>query len=782
MRVRWLRLQNFGSYRKCELELPMGLTGAIGRNGSGKTTLFEAIAWALYGEGRSESGEIRSAYAAEGEPCEVEVHFDVSGQAYQLVRRLRKRGKSWLTEAHLRWNGGEVEGARPVTDQVRRILGMDQRVFFTSVFSRQKEVDALAGIQPRERERHFLTMLGIDRIDKAVERIRAEAAAKENHIEGLRWTQKDPAQLQRERDELNLRLRRVQEQVAERERIKEVAEKAVNDQQKKVEMLRAQERDHSALSSRAEVLAQQIRNLSDTIVRGQKELTRCKEAAGRLESLKPQVVELRAAKKELERLRPLREKHQHRMKLLRDLEGIRNKLKAMGPVEREFSAAAEQIRTLEAQVEETRTAVSRLEKDISRLEERVQAASGEIVKLQKKRAQIDKLGPNSPCPTCTRPLASEFGTVVRHLDEELAVLEARRDEDARRAQGLGAELEGARERLRSQSNELQRRRRELNSMNELIGRCRELTRQAEETERQIAEIGAVEFDEAAFVRIEGHVRELEPVESAAARLEAEAQRTAAVQEEIDRAAREEQRAKDELTQLRRELAKIGFEPEALRREEEQLGRMNSELRQHMTALAALQRDLGQCERELKAKEEELEEQRAVARQIEALRREVEELRVLEALMQRFRKDLTERIRPQISMRASRLLQRITGGQYAQIQIEADYMIRCYDANAARKLSWFSGGESDLINLCLRVAISEIAAERGGGRLNLLVLDEVFGSQDRKRRDEILRALKELSKDFQQILVITHDEELKNHLENVIEVTRPPGAPSHATLV
>lgn len=782
MRVRLLRLRNFGSYRECALEFPMGITGAIGRNGSGKTTLFEAIAWALYGEGRSESAEIRSAYADDSEPCEVELHFDVSGQAYELVRRLRKRGKVWQAEALLRWSGGVVEGAKPVTEQVRRILGMDQRVFFKSVFSRQKEVDALAGIQPKERERHFLTMLGIDRIEKAEKQIRAEGAAKESQIDGLRRIKKDRGQLQRERDELDYKLRRTQERIAEQERFVTVATEAVAQQEERVQALRRQERAHSARANKKELLTQRLEQLSKTIVRRQADLLECKNAAGRLESLKPLRVELAAAKKELERLRPLRDKHQQRAKLLRDLDAVRKKLQAMGPVESRFAAASEEVRRLEERVEETRAAVAALSGSISELTARAELTGADIEKLRQRRTQIDSLGDKGPCPTCTRPLGQEFGTVMSHLTEEMEALEARRDEDARKAQGLRAELAGAQELLQRQSEELKGARDTLASLNVQAGRYRELQQQTEESERQIAEIGAVEFDEKAYVHAERRVQELEHVESEAARLEAQALRTAAVQEEIDRAVEEERQTKDELAEVERELEKFGFEPEELQREEKQLRRMGDELKQRFDALGTTRKELGQCEAELKAKEKELEDERATAQAIEALQREVAELRVLEALMQRFRKEMTERIRPQISMRASHLLQRITGGLYAQIEIEADYMIRCYDASAARKLSWFSGGESDLINLCLRVAISEIVAERGGGRLNLLVLDEVFGSQDKKRRDEILRALKELSKDFQQILVITHDEELKNHLENVIEVTRPPGGPSHAALV
>src|SRR5438552_6046704 len=44
----------------------------------------------------------------------------------------------------------------------------------------------------------------------------------------------------------------------------------------------------------------------------------------------------------------------------------------------------------------------------------------------------------------------------------------------------------------------------------------------------------------------------------------------------------------------------------------------------------------------------------------------------------------------------------------------------------------SGGEEDLANLVLRLAISQMIAERAGQNFSLLILDEVFGSLDEAR--------------------------------------------------
>jgi exonuclease SbcC len=87
------------------------------------------------------------------------------------------------------------------------------------------------------------------------------------------------------------------------------------------------------------------------------------------------------------------------------------------------------------------------------------------------------------------------------------------------------------------------------------------------------------------------------------------------------------------------------------------------------------------------------------------------------------------------------------------------------------LKRFSGGEEDLANLCLRIAISRMVGDRAGGDTSsMLVLDEVFGSQDAERRERILGALQHLQGVFQQVLLITHLEDVHERVPFMLRVT------------
>jgi exonuclease SbcC len=81
----------------------------------------------------------------------------------------------------------------------------------------------------------------------------------------------------------------------------------------------------------------------------------------------------------------------------------------------------------------------------------------------------------------------------------------------------------------------------------------------------------------------------------------------------------------------------------------------------------------------------------------------------------------------------------------------------------------SGGEEDIANLVLRLAISQMIADRAGQAFSLLVLDEVFGSLDDVRRQNVLALLRGLHDRFEQVIVITHIEGVRDGLDRVISV-------------
>jgi len=141
------------------------------------------------------------------------------------------------------------------------------------------------------------------------------------------------------------------------------------------------------------------------------------------------------------------------------------------------------------------------------------------------------------------------------------------------------------------------------------------------------------------------------------------------------------------------------------------------------------------------------------------------------VLDKFKNYMIGRIAPTLTQFASEMFRELTDGRYNTLEVDNDYNVLIYDTGEAFPLSRFSGGEEDLANLCLRLAISQIISiQSGTGGPNFVILDEIFGSQDLYRKRSLLQALNNLTTKFRQIFLITHVEEVKDFIGFNIHVT------------
>ena len=118
--------------------------------------------------------------------------------------------------------------------------------------------------------------------------------------------------------------------------------------------------------------------------------------------------------------------------------------------------------------------------------------------------------------------------------------------------------------------------------------------------------------------------------------------------------------------------------------------------------------------------------------------------------------------------ASTLLRDLTAGRYPDLELDEQYVPQIVEDGEVKPV--ISGGEEDVVNLALRLAISQMIAERAGQPLSLLVLDEVFGSLDEERRSGVLDLLRGLADRFPQVILITHVEGMHDVFDRVIRMS------------
>ncbi len=92
-----------------------------------------------------------------------------------------------MPKASLVINGNQItSNADEVSGVIEARIGMDYQSFFTSVFARQKELNALSIMKAAERKKLVLRMLGIERIENSIQAIRVDKRGKEKRIEGIK--------------------------------------------------------------------------------------------------------------------------------------------------------------------------------------------------------------------------------------------------------------------------------------------------------------------------------------------------------------------------------------------------------------------------------------------------------------------------------------------------------------------------------------------------------------------------------------------------------------------
>jgi exonuclease SbcC len=125
------------------------------------------------------------------------------------------------------------------------------------------------------------------------------------------------------------------------------------------------------------------------------------------------------------------------------------------------------------------------------------------------------------------------------------------------------------------------------------------------------------------------------------------------------------------------------------------------------------------------------------------------------------------MRPELSELASAFLAELTDARYTELELDDKYRIVVLEEGVPKPV--ISGGEEDLANLVLRLAISQMIAERAGQPFSLLVLDEIFGSLDDTRRQNVVALLRGLQDRFEQVILITHVDDVRDGLDQVLEV-------------
>lgn len=511
----------------------------------------------------------------------------------------------------------------------------------------------------------------------------------------------------------------------------------------------------------------------------------------------------------------LREEQKHLLEMQAEFE---DSGPASVALETELEAEKEQMAALETRlIDLTKTE----ERHAQLLSERSDVLA-ENLRLKERMQEIksnielwDKADEKAGCPLCGQPLTQDHR---EKLLEQMAASGKDLGDQYRQNSRLLQANESEGELLKSQINDLKKAQAELNALQRSVGQKDQRVAEYRARLEKWTAQGKIRLEE--LGQVLGKEEFSMPVRVQLQQVDASIQKLGYQADEHERSRAQEREARV-VEEAYRNLAKAGVVVEALRREVATLqqtrqdlqGEISSETEQRepierwveeqsakMPDMNALESEL----QELRQRENSLRQQVGAAqqmvdvlarqrtRQVEineemlSIQNKIVDLRALEIA---FGKDgipalLIEQALPEIEMQANDLLERLSDGRMSvSFATEREYKdkkrddkkqtldIIISDTTGQREYELFSGGEAFRINFAIRLALSRVLARRAGARLQTLVIDEGFGSQDAEGRQRLIEAINLVRQDFACILVITHLEELKDTFPSRIEVQK-----------
>ena len=485
----------------------------------------------------------------------------------------------------------------------------------------------------------------------------------------------------------------------------------------------------------------------------------------------------------------------------------------------QLTSAREKMETAKARLgtrEELENAIRQLQADQAEAKAENPRLRDEMLELKDRIDQL-KVTEGAECPLCGQPLSGDDRQrLVGSLSEKGTT--------------LGDRFRDNKQLLENFEGELQKMGSQLADLKGVEAELRETTREVDQLESQLsaqkeavkiwevrgaprlAEINRLLTEETFASEARAKLQEID-VELAALGYDLEAHEQLRKSEQAGRQAEADLRA---LEQARAALAPIEREIDGLetqlQEQDTELGRLTKAYDEAAAQFAAAEAGLPDASEaetnlhDIQEKENLLRLEVGAARQkvnvLDTLKErlvglseereaQTQSIADLKTLERAFGKDgipalLIEQALPEIQETANDLLSRLSNGRMSfRFETQREYKSNkredlretldmvISDSLGERDYEMFSGGEAFRVNFAIRLALSKVLARRAGARLQTLVIDEGFGSQDAEGRQRLVEAINLVQDDFEKILVITHLEELKDVFPTRIEVEKTP---------
>jgi len=763
----------------------------VGRNGAGKSSVFEAVLLCLFGDIKLDKDFFRSSWATSKDPVVLHLEFEVKGKRYKIIREYRGKALAHQAQLYDQVQKSLAAGAKPVTEAVTELLGMDKDSFTRSIFSGQKELGEISNTKGEERRKMIRKMVGLDKLDKIQNIIREDRNKNKQQIKGQEQLLYEDAEIkafEKELKEHNKELLKLEKKEAKTKKEFDEKQKRYLAAQKAFEQQNEQYKQHHALILDFNKFESHIENFTAQANTYTARIAELKELEKALKKETPKIKAFEKQKAELKKLETQKTAFEQIAAVNKNKEllgerltasnhkisNLEKEIKAVGEIKKTLSTISETIQSEQVKIEIE-------EKNIAKLNKQLGAIQGKIADRNNSIQNITKLGKEAECPTCFQPLLASFDQTIARLQSDIVQYEAKELSDLNMSIKLATKnlevLKASNSKNTAEENKLKTSLQLLDAKQKELNNHKadqeSMIKQIAEFDQHIKSLGKVNFNPKNYQSLREEIQAFEQTNIKYHSQLDDVAKTPILEEKnqtlLERIKRGQATVKDQQIKIKT----LGFKEkqyEAAMSKQQTLEKerdaIHEVLATNKEAVYGLKTTIQEVDNKIKHNEK-------ILSSIKTQRDELQQLQTLDALFSKFKTNILERVKPVISRHASHLFNQITKGRYESIKVDNNFEFHIFDNGDYYPITRFSGGEIDLANLCLRIGISKAISELSGSSAanSLLCFDEIFGSQDEERRYEILNALDLLKEQYRQIYIISHIESIKDHFPNILQVRK-----------
>jgi exonuclease SbcC len=646
VRIDRIDLKNFLSHSESSVNFKGRINVLIGHNGAGKSSIIDGIVFALFREssrGNANKNLVRM------------------GNRSASVRLTLANGNQIIIERHLPDSGSDLlivgsvpraRGAEKVTEEVQKIINIDEEVLLSTLIVRQGEIESIF----EDLTNVLKKVMKIENLEKLTEAsgpIYFKMKEIQGKLEQIQTFEKEYTDTSRKLDDLIREKSKIEEELEELRKSEETLNGQLQEAQRSLDDAQRKRDEYLLLVSRRNQLTRDKKEVEDrlsqlagaeekksAIEERIRELEKYEEARGLLDQLREvekDIVRIgQSLEKAMKERDAIKDKLRRKEELYPDyLSYVANKeeLESIEEKEREYNGLKATYKNIQEEISRIDKALSSLKViDTSKIEDEIRKVEDEISELNSRKgkltAQLDEAKKilsgleqvkGGQCPVCRRQLdeshrlslIQEAKSVIKSSKEELDNVSRRLSELAKRKEDLRRQLSNA-----NQNN---------SRYNTLAEKKTELEKQLADVQSRLEELKKVHEE---YVKLKDILNKLEPAYKEYLTLSKVNEEDLKEKEEeickLNRQMEEKQTKKNEIMNKLTEMDLESIE-EKLRELEELKKRLNDVL-QKLGERSSLEMRLNDIQKSLEEIGKKIAELNFSEEEYQEAKRKVEELR------------------------------------------------------------------------------------------------------------------------------------------------------------